>query len=340
MRIALVTDAWHPQVNGVVRTWDTVTRKLRELGHDVLVIHPKLFRTIPCPGYPAIRLAIRPRKYTIELLREFEPHCIHIATEGPVGMVARKFSQKYKLKFTTSYHTHFPHYLRVYYGIPERLTFKFMRWFHNGSQATLVPTDSVKKELEARRFQNVGVWKRGVDRQLFFPPEDGNRDLIDLPRPIYLNTGRVSHEKNLAEFASMKVSGSKVIIGDGPALRKLRRRFPDVHFTGYLVDQEMRKYLQAADVFVFPSLSDTFGNVMMEALACGTPVAAHNVTGPVDVMDEKLLEGKTVGVMHEDLHLAAEKAITLDRDTCRDYTEKWCWNNATQVLLSYLVDAK
>ncbi|MAX23364.1 MAG: alpha-mannosyltransferase [Phycisphaeraceae bacterium] len=340
MRIALVTDAWHPQVNGVVRTWDTVTRKLRQLGHDVLVIHPKLFRTVPCPGYPAIRLAIRPRKYTIQLLREFEPQCIHIATEGPVGLVARKYCQKSGLKFTTSYHTHFPHYLRVYYGIPESITFKFMRWFHNGSQATLVPTESVKGELEERRFKHVHVWKRGVDRQLFFPPEDGNRDLIDLPRPIYLNTGRVSHEKNLREFAAMKVAGSKVIVGDGPALAKLRRKFPDVHYTGYLVDEDMRRYLQAADVFVFPSYSDTFGNVMMEALACGTPVAAHKVTGPVDVMDEELLEGKVVGAMGPDLHEAAQQAMGLDRQTCRDYTEKWCWNNATQVLLSHLVDAK
>lgn len=337
MRIALVTDAWHPQVNGVVRTWDTVTRKLRELEHDVLVIHPKLFRTVPCPGYPAIRLAIRPKKYSIKLLKDFDPQCIHIATEGPVGMVARKYCQKEKLKFTTSYHTHFPHYLRVYYGIPESLTFKFMRWFHNGSQNTLVPTHSVKGELEERNFKNVQVWKRGVDRELFFP---GDRDQVDLPRPIYLNTGRVSHEKNLAEFAAMKVDGTKVIIGDGPAIRKLRKFFPDVHYTGYLIDADMRKYLQSADVFVFPSLSDTFGNVMMESLACGTPVAAHKVTGPVDVMDEKLLEGKTVGVMHEDLHVAAQQAIKLNRDDCRQYTQKWCWNDATQVLLSHLVNTK
>ncbi|HAI14342.1 MAG TPA: alpha-mannosyltransferase, partial [Phycisphaerales bacterium] len=232
------------------------------------------------------------------------------------------------------------HYLRVYYGIPESLTFKFMRWFHNGSQATLVPTESVKKELEDRHFNTVRVWKRGVDRQLFYPPEDGNRALVDLPRPIYLNTGRVSHEKNLKEFAAMKVDGSKVIVGEGPALRKLQKKFPDVHFTGYLVDEDMRRYLQAADVFVFPSLSDTFGNVMMEALACGTPVAAHHVTGPVDVMDQTLLEGKTVGIMHEDLQTAAKEAMQLDRQTCRDYTEKWCWNHATAVLLSNLVDVK
>lgn len=339
MRIALVTDAWHPQVNGVVRTWDTVTRKLRELGHDVLVIHPKLFRTVPCPGYPAIRLAIRPRKYTIQLLREFQPDCIHIATEGPVGLVARKFCQHYKLKFTTSYHTHFPQYMRVYYGVPERFTFKFMRWFHNGAVCTLVPTESVKAELEARRFTNVRVWKRGVDRQLFYPSENG-RDLLNLPRPIYLNTGRVSHEKNLAEFAAMKVQGTKIIVGEGPAMRKLRRHYPDVHFTGYLVDEDMRRYLQAADVFVFPSLTDTFGNVMMEALACGTPVAAHPVTGPVDVMDEKLLDGKVVGAMHQDLHVAAQQAMTISREDCRQYTQKWCWNNATQVLLSNLVNVK
>lgn len=328
MKIALITDAWQPQVNGVVRTWNNIVNLLREQGDEVLVIHPAMFRTVPCPGYTAIRLALRPGRRTVRMLDEFRPDAIHIATEGPIGLVARRYCVSRGLPFTSSYHTQFPHYLRMYFGIPQGMSYRFMRWFHRRAARTLVPTESVRAELEHWNFNNVVLWKRGVNREHFRPKVDID---LGLPRPVFLNVGRVSSEKNLAAFASLDLPGSKVIVGDGPALPGLRRRYPNVTWTGYLPDDRIPDYYAGADVFVFPSRTDTFGNVMLEALACGTPVAAYPVTGPID-----LVQPGVTGVLSEDLGAACMQALELDRHACRAATEEWTWPGAAEKLKSYL----
>jgi len=326
-RIALVTDAWLPQVNGVTTTWTRVVGELENLGHDVLVVSPDRFRTIPCPRYPEIRLALS-WSGTRRLLASHLPDAVHLATEGPLGLAGRRYCRRAGLPFTTSLHTRFPDYLRAYAGVPECLTYRFMRWFHGAAARTLVPTPSLKSELEARGFRNIVCWTRGVDTELFRP---GVEDFYPLQRPIFLSVGRVAIEKNLESFLSLDLPGSKVVVGDGPARQALERRFPEVHWAGFRYGEELARHYAGADVFVFPSRTDTFGIVMLEANACGLPVAAFPVPGPVDLV----VDGRN-GALGDDLRTACMAALDVDRRRCREWAERHSWRRCAELLIDSL----
>jgi glycosyltransferase involved in cell wall biosynthesis len=328
MRIALVTEAWLPLVNGVVRTWRHVTAELEALGHQVLVIHPGLFRTVGLPRYPEVRLALLPGRKLAALLRGFDPDAIHIATEGPLGQAARRLCLRRSWPYTTSFHTQFAPYLKIYFGVPQGLTYRFLRWFHGRAQRTLVPTASVRDELAGRGFGNLVIWGRGVDTELFRPQ---GKEFLDLPRPIFLTAGRVAAEKNIEAFLRLDLPGSKVVVGDGPARQSLQRRYPQVTWAGYLYDQDLARYYSAADVFVFPSRTDTFGNVMQEANACGIPVAAYPVTGPIDVVQRGV-----TGVLDEDLRSACLAALKIDPAGCRAYALERTWPRCAGTVLDNL----
>jgi glycosyltransferase involved in cell wall biosynthesis len=328
MRIAIATDAWTPQVNGVVTTLTQTLNELEQLGHVVLMITPEGRRTIPCPTYPEIRLALFQGRKVAGELDAFEPDCVHIATEGPLGLAARRYCRKRSLPFTTSYHTRFPEYVRARAPVPLAWSYAFMRWYHGAAERVLVATDSMQRLLEARGFEHVVRWSRGVDTQTFRmePKVD-----YDLPRPIWINVGRVAVEKNIEQFLRLDLPGSKVIVGDGPDRARLEREFPDCHFPGYKFGAELAAYLAGADVFVFPSRTDTFGLVMLEAMACGLPVAALPVTGPTDVVTD----GST-GALDEDLARACRLALQLDRETCRRHAESRSWQHSTEQFASWL----
>ncbi len=321
MRIAITTDAWQPQVNGVVTTLTRTREELIKMGHEVLMVTPEGRRTVPCPSYPEIRLALFPRRSVTRELRAFAPDCIHIATEGPLGMAARRYCLSNELPYTSSYHTQFPEYVRARVPIPVSWTYAWLRRHHRHSQAILVPTEAVQTQLLRRGFQRVHVWSRGVDTDVFKP--DVAHDFA-LPRPIWINVGRVSVEKNIEAFLNLKLPGSKVIVGDGPDKKRLEALYPDCHFAGYRFGDELAAYLAGADVFVFPSRTDTFGLVMLEAMACGLPVAAFPVTGPVDVVDDGV-----TGVLNEDLAHASEQALTLDSAACLRQARAKSWQAAT-----------
>lgn len=325
--ICLVTDAWYPQVNGVVRTWDSVRHECEKMGHRFEVIHPALFNTFSMPKYPEIKLAIKPYRHTKHLLGFIEPDVIHIATEGPLGQAARRFCRKQGLPFTTSYHTQFPQYLKRYAGVPEPISYAFMRKFHGAGQATLVPTPGVKKELDDHGFTNVVTWTRGVNTDVFKPDP---RFAYDLPGPIYLYAGRVAVEKNIEAFLSLDLDGSKVVVGDGPAKAGLEEKYSDVYWAGYQFGEALAAHYAGADVFVFPSKTDTFGVVMLEANACGLPVAAFPVTGPIDVVKE----GQT-GALDQDLGAACQRALGVDRAACLDYAKQHTWGQCAQMVLDH-----
>jgi glycosyltransferase involved in cell wall biosynthesis len=326
MKIALVTDAWFPQVNGVVRTWSQVSDELKAMGHETVVIRPEQFRTFPCPRYPDIRLSWFPRRKVMRMLDEADPDIIHVPTEGPLGLAARAYCRRRGLPFTTSYHTQYAQYVKKYLGVPQPITYRFLRWFHDAADHILVPTPTIVRELEERGFRNLVVWTRGVDTNLFRPY---GKDLYNgLKRPVFSYVGRVSIEKNLEAFLSTDLPGSKVIVGDGPALPSLRKRYPDAVFVGFKHGEELARHFAAADVFVFPSLTDTFGVVLLEAMACGVPVAAYPVAGPIDVV-----ERGTVGVLDEDLGKAALAALELDPATCRAYATKFSWRRVAEIFL-------
>jgi hypothetical protein len=325
VKVITVTDAWAPQVNGVVRTIEATNRELERLGHQTVVLAPDRFLTLPCPGYDGIRLAVAPqlrlgRMLAAETAGSFEV-AVHIATEGPLGRAARAWCRRRGVPFSTAYHTRFPQYLQAMYHVPESWTYAAMRRFHRDASVVMAPTPSVAAELRQHGIGNVALWTRGVDTDLFRPSAPLP---LPLPQPIFLYVGRVSVEKNLGDFLSADLPGSKVVAGEGPALATLRRRFPDAHFVGVLPQPELARLYSTADVFVFPSRTDTFGLVMLEALACGTPVAAYPVQGPVDV-----LGGAEVGVLHEDLRMAALAALRLDRRRCRDFALSRSWGAAT-----------
>ncbi|MCI0630900.1 MAG: glycosyltransferase family 1 protein, partial [Phycisphaerales bacterium] len=317
MRIALITDAWFPQINGVVTTLDHVRRELEDAGHTFLVIHPGLFRTIPCPKYREIRLSVLPGRKFRRLIREFGPQAVHIATEGPLGLAGRRYCRRRGLPFTSSYHTQFPLYLKKYFWVPRRFTYALMRWFHNSAVRTLVPTPSVRDELTARGFKSIRVWTRGVDTALFKPHGKG---FFTDPRPIFLYAGRVAHEKNIEAFLCADLPGTKVVVGNGPAMTRLVREYPRVKFVGFKHGMDLARHVAAADVFVFPSKTDTFGIVMLEAMASGLPVAAYRVTGPIDVV-----KNGVSGVLDDDLAKAALGALELDPERCRDYALEFSW---------------
>jgi glycosyltransferase involved in cell wall biosynthesis len=324
MRISLVTDAWLPQINGVTTTLSQCCTEIERLGHEIDVISPTLFRTTPCPGYPEIRLAWWPTK-AARLLEEQRPDAIHIATEGPIGFTARRYCARHGLPFTTAFHTKFPDYLRTYAKIPTSLTYRFLRWFHGSAHRTLVPTPTMKRELEDRGFSNLVEWVRGVDTELFRPRAD---DFFGLPRPIFISVGRVAPEKNLRSFLELDLAGSKVVVGDGPARAQLETEFPAVHWAGMRLGEDLARHYAGADVFVFPSRTDTYGVVMLEANASGLPVAAYPVTGPIDVV----VDGVT-GVLDDDLEKACRGALKIDRDGCRHHAESMSWSRCAELML-------
>jgi 1,2-diacylglycerol 3-alpha-glucosyltransferase/glucuronosyltransferase len=328
MRIAIVTDAWHPQVNGVVTTLSRTREGLEAKGHTVTIVDPSGYRTIPCPSYPEIRLALGPGRRLRQALDEAAPQAIHIATEGPLGAAARRYCLEHDLKFTTSYHTQFPQYLRKRLPVPVAWSYRYLQRFHRRAERTLVPTEHMRRELTEHGFENVVIWSRGVDTGLFRPMQ---RDFLDLPRPIAVYAGRVAIEKNLEAMLEADLPGSKLIVGDGPDFEKLRRRFPDAHFVGYKFGDELAQHLAAGDVFVFPSRTDTFGLVMLEAMACGTPVAAFPVTGPIDVVSDGV-----TGALDDDLAAAVRRALTLSRDDCRRAALERTWDRAVGEFMSHL----
>jgi len=318
LRLLLITDAWHPQVNGVVRTLDTLTRVMREAGDVVEVIGPDRFRTVPMPGYGEIRLAVNVGARLAASVDAFQPTAVHISTEGPLGWAMRRLCRRRGWPFTTSLHTKFPEYLQARIGLPPGPAWALLRHFHGASAGTFAATPSLADELVARGFTNVRPWTRGVDLALFQPaPRD---PWPGLPRPLFLYAGRVAVEKNIEAFLALDLPGSKVVVGDGPQRADLARRFPAAHFTGWRRGEALAQAYAGADVFVFPSRTDTFGLVMLEAMACGTPVAAFPVTGPADIVG-----GSDAGVIDTDLRRAALAALDCDRARCRAHAELFSW---------------
>jgi glycosyltransferase involved in cell wall biosynthesis len=329
MRIALVSDAWLPQVNGVVRTLTTIAEEVRSLGHELVTISPDRFRTIPCPTYPEIRLALAPGRGVRRLLEEARPDAIHIATEGPLGMAARGYCLKRGLAFTTAFHTRFPEYVSARFRLPVGLGYAWLRRFHRPSRGIMVAAPSIRRELERRGFSAIRPWSRGVDAELFAP--ERREEFPDIPRPIFMAVGRVAVEKNLAAFLELDLPGSKVVVGDGPQLAELKRRFPAAHFLGRHEGLSLARCYASADVFVFPSLTDTFGLVLLEALASGVPVAAFPVTGPIDVIGEA-----PVGRLDADLRKAALACLEIPRSACRDYALRFSWQATARQFLENL----
>ncbi len=335
MDIALVTDAWHPQINGVVQTWTYMIRELTALGHRVRVVTPEGARTIPAPTERDLRLAVDARRHVARTLGDTPPDALHIATEGPLGWAARRHALKRGWRFTTSYHTRFPEYLAHRFRIPAALTYAVMRRFHAPSQRVLVPTRAMHDELAAAGFERLRVWSRGVDGECFRPAVEAERGgTLPHARPIWLNIGRVAPEKGLRAFLELELPGTKVVVGDGAALPRLRARFPEVVWLGARPHIELGAYYADADVFVFPSRTDTFGLVMLEANACGTPVAAFPVTGPINVVKPGL-----TGVLDEDLGAACRAALRLDRGLVRQAALPYTWRAIAEDLLKVLVPA-
>jgi glycosyltransferase involved in cell wall biosynthesis len=323
MRLALVTDAWFPQVNGVVNCLDRLVRMLGEWGDEVTVIAPDRFRTFPCPTYPELRLSLARPGEVARLIEASRADFLHIATEGPLGMLARRHALARGVGFTTSYHTKFPEYVSARVPVPVSWGYAYMRRFHNAGLGCLVVTPSVQAELEQRRFRNLMRWSRGVDQELFRPRPGAD---FGLPRPVFLYVGRLAVEKNLEAFLRLDLPGSKVVVGDGPARAALSSAYPEAHFLGVLHGEQLARSYAAADVFVFPSLTDVFGNVMLEALASGVPVAAFPVSGPVD-----LITDPRVGVLDRDLRKAALAALDLPRSAARVFAERFTWEECAKL---------
>jgi 1,2-diacylglycerol 3-alpha-glucosyltransferase/glucuronosyltransferase len=333
LRILLATDAWGPQVNGVVRTWETSLDHLRRRGHEVAVIEPGLFARVPVPFYREIPLALPGRRRVAQLIHSFAPDVVHVATEGPIGLAVRAFCRRNRWRLSTSYHTKFPEYLQRMAGIPVAWSYGFMRWFHGASSAVMVSTPSLEAELAARGFRNLRRWSRGVDLALFAPRP---KTWTEYPRPILLYAGRVSKEKNIEAFLAVKHSGTKVVVGDGPIRERLAREHPDVAFLGYRTGERLAETYANADLFVFPSKTDTFVLVMIDAMACGVPVAAYPVVGPIDVVT-----APEVGCLDEDLGRAVEAALrTADSAACVRHARQFTWERCTDQLLANFVPAR
>ena len=340
MRIMLVTDAWEPQVNGVVRTMKRVIAETEAMGHVWEIVHPgEGFVTMPLPTYPEIKLALFARRKIERRFDEFEPDAVHIATEGTLGMAGRAMCLSLKHPFSTAYHTRFPEYTAARLPIPVSWGYSFVRWFHKYSGKVMVPTPSMVEELRQQRFINLVAWSRGVDTEMFNPgkraaPESPEDPFAGLPRPIFLNVGRVAVEKNIEAFAELDLPGTKVIVGDGPQRAELEKRYTDVVFLGAKFGEELASCYAGADVFVFPSLTDTFGLVVLEAMASGTPVAAYDATGPRDV-----IPGSNAGTITEtggDLAAGARACLDLDRETTRAYAELFSWRACAEAFIENL----
>ena len=330
LSIALVTDAWAPQVNGVVRTLTSVTAVLQAWGHQVMVISPDQYRSLPCPSYPEIRLALIGYNAVGRRLEALAPDAIHIATEGPLGLAARRYCLALGIPFTTAYHTQFPEYLARRTGLPAATFWPYIRWFHRPARAIMVATDTVRAQLRAEGLGKLRHWGRGVDLAHFSPMIEPPALFWQLQRPIQLYVGRVAVEKNIEAFLETRHPGSKVVVGDGPALDRLGKAYPEAHFLGSRSGAELAACYAGADVFVFPSKTDTFGLVMIEALACGTPVAAFPVQGPVDILTPH------TGAMADKLDDAIAAALRLDRDACAAHGAGFTWEESARQFLSAL----
>ncbi len=329
IKVLIVTDAWTPQVNGVVRTLEMLGQDLRALGHEVRYATPEGRLTLPMPTYPEIRLSLFPRASLEREIRDYAPDAIHIATEGTLGLSARAICLKYGLPFTTSFHTRFPEYVHARFSfISEERVYRFLRWFHGPATAMMVATQSLKRELEGYGFKNLRIWSRGVDIERFKPMENAR---LPYEGPIFLYVGRVAVEKNIEAFLCLDLPGTKVVVGDGPARAVLERKYPQVKFVGPKTGDELTCAYAGSDVFVFPSRTDTFGLVTLEALACGTPVAAYPVQGPQDVIGDT-----PVGALSQDLGEACRKALTIDRGACRAFALSRSWRACTLQFLSNL----
>ncbi len=353
--LLIATDAWHPQVNGVVRTYDTLAHHLKKQGVEVHIIEPSLFYTVPMPGYSEIRLSLVFSAQLAPLVDKIKPDHIHIATEGPIGIAMRRYCIRNTIPFTTAFHTKFPEYLEARTLIPSDLSYYFIRQFHEASSGVIVSTNSLKKSLESKGFKNLYLWPKAVDLELFRPKReqktrvldqilafseqkmassDPNLDVSKNP-PIFLYVGRVAIEKNLEAFLDLDLPGLKIVVGEGPLKEELEKKYPTVYFVGAKTGEELADWYNSADVFVFPSLTDTYGNVILEALACGVPVAAFPVTGPIDIIDNN-----TTGCLNWDLKQAIQDALKLDKKVCRASAEKNSWEKVTQAFLDILKKVK
>lgn len=343
LKICIVTDAWHPQVNGVVRTLENLRDQLELMGHTVSMLTPRLFRTIPCPTYPEIQLSLGTRRRTGKLLAGQDLDAIHIATEGPLGWAARRWCINNNIAFTTAYHTAFPEYIAARSPLPAKWLYPLFRRFHAAGSGVLVATKTVREQLEANGFGNIIPWTRGVDTRLFKPRIEAvaTPELDNLPRPLQLYVGRVAVEKNIEAFLATRVPGTKLVIGDGPALSKLKGKYPDTQFVGAKFGEELAALYAAADVFVFPSKTDTFGLVMIESLAAGTPVAAFPVQGPLDVVGATgcgPFPGwkRQIAALDDDLSRAIEVALTLNRQDCSEFAKNYDWPTVARQFVAAL----
>jgi glycosyltransferase involved in cell wall biosynthesis len=330
MRILVATDAWRPQVNGVVRTYERLEAELAELGVELAILTPSEFRTLPCPTYPEIRLAVPGFHYVVERIGCIAPDAVHIATEGPIGWMTRHYCLQRGVPFTTSFHTRFPDYLSSRFYIPEGWTWAALRGFHNVGAGMMVASKSLAAELSNRGFERLMPWTRGVDTDLFRPR--GVR--LFGSDPVFLFVGRVAVEKNIDAFLQLDLPGRKVVVGSGPMLSELKGRYPDVTFVGKMLGEDLAACYASADVFVFPSLTDTFGIVLLEAMASGLPVAGYPVTGPIDLVTP----GKT-GVLDRDLRQACLGALALDRSAVREHAMDYSWPTAARLFLSNIETA-
>jgi glycosyltransferase involved in cell wall biosynthesis len=329
MKILIVSDAWEPQVNGVVRTLKMTCREAALQGHTVDVLSPLGHRSLPCPTYPEIRLSLTTPAAMARRIEAIAPDCLHIATEGPLGWCARRAALRRGWRFTTAYHSRFPQYLRARFGLPVAWSYAALRRFHNAGEATLVPTPTMAAELTTQGFARPRLWSRGVDLAMFTP--DGERE----PRgraPVFLYVGRLAVEKQVEAFLDLPLPGEKWVAGEGPSRERLRAAHPEARWFGVLNGPELARIYRSADVLVFPSLTDTFGLVMVEAMACGTPVAAFPVIGPIDVVGPD----SPGGVLHADLRQACLQALSLPRDAVRRFAERYAWQDATRQFIDAL----
>ena len=332
MKILIVTDAWYPQVNGVCRTLKNLGDELKKIGHQVEYIEPNQFFTVPMPKYNEIKLSLNVWPRVGRLISKADADIIHIATEGPIGIFAKRYCVKNKLKFTTSYHTQFDKYLKLYYPyLPIKLAQKFLKGFHSKAEKILVTTQSMKDELQDIGFDKdkMVVWTRGANHGAFQKPKKIN---LEYKRPIYLYVGRVSIEKNIRAFLDLELEGTKLVVGKGPDLDKLKKEYPEAIFKGERTNGELASYFASSDVFVFPSKTDTFGIVIIEALKCGLPVAAYPVAGPKDIFN-----GTNIGSLNNDLKKAAIEALKSDRSACIEHAKKYTWENCAKIFLNSAV---
>ena len=330
MNITIVTDAWAPQVNGVVRTLEATRDQLVRLGHKVSMIAPDRYRSLPCPTYPEIRLSVAGARRVGRDIAETLPDAIHLSTEGPLCVAARNWCVARGIPFTTAYHTQFPDYVAARTGMPTRWTWRYIRWFHAAAHAVLVSTPTLRRTLAIHGIAYARLWGRGVDLDQFTPDQPAPAAFANLPRPIQLYVGRVAVEKNLDAFLATSQPGTKIIVGDGPALATLRRKYPEALFIGKLHGAALASAYAHADVFVFPSRTDTFGLVMIEAMACGTPVAAFPVPGPIDVV------APGTGVLDADLDAAIAAALKCDRAVVATHGRRFSWEASARQFLAAL----